>query len=97
MTEPEAAAAHYTTSRGLRDGELIAVYDLGGGTFDVTVLHAGTRRDGERVVTAGGRVLTIAAHGATLAVAARRAYAAAAVVQFDGMHYRRDIGWRGLG
>jgi YVTN family beta-propeller protein len=44
MTEPEAAAAHYTTSRGLRDGELIAVYDLGGGTFDVTVLHAHPRR-----------------------------------------------------
>jgi YVTN family beta-propeller protein len=44
LSEPEAAAAHYTTSRGLRDGELIAVYDLGGGTFDVTVLHAHPRR-----------------------------------------------------
>jgi YVTN family beta-propeller protein len=43
VTEPEAAAAHYAASRQLSDGEIIAVYDLGGGTFDATVLrkHAG--------------------------------------------------------
>ena len=43
ITEPEAAAAHYAASRHLADGEIIAVYDLGGGTFDATVLrkHAG--------------------------------------------------------
>lgn len=39
-TEPEAAAAHYATSRNLPDGRLVAVYDLGGGTFDATVLRA---------------------------------------------------------
>ena len=39
VTEPEAAAAHYTASRQLGDGETIAVYDLGGGTFDATVLR----------------------------------------------------------
>ena len=39
VTEPEAAAAHYATSRQLADGEIIAVYDLGGGTFDATVLR----------------------------------------------------------
>ena len=44
ISEPEAAAMHYTASRGLRHGELVAVYDLGGGTFDVTVLHAHPRR-----------------------------------------------------
>jgi YVTN family beta-propeller protein len=37
-TEPEAAAAHYASTRPLADGEVIAVYDLGGGTFDATVL-----------------------------------------------------------
>ncbi|TQM43158.1 YVTN family beta-propeller protein [Pseudonocardia cypriaca] len=39
VTEPEAAAAHYAASRHLSDGETIAVYDLGGGTFDATVLR----------------------------------------------------------
>ena len=39
VTEPEAAAAHYAASRHLEDGEIIAVYDLGGGTFDATVLR----------------------------------------------------------
>ncbi|MEJ2864546.1 Hsp70 family protein [Actinomycetospora flava] len=43
VTEPVAAAAHYASSHELRDGEVIAVYDLGGGTFDATVLRA---RDG---------------------------------------------------
>ncbi|HTF51021.1 MAG TPA: Hsp70 family protein [Pseudonocardia sp.] len=38
VTEPEAAAAHYAASRELDDGEIVAVYDLGGGTFDATVL-----------------------------------------------------------
>jgi YVTN family beta-propeller protein len=39
VTEPEAAAAHYASSRELADGQVVAVYDLGGGTFDVTVLR----------------------------------------------------------
>ena len=39
VTEPEAAAAHYATSRRLANGEIVAVYDLGGGTFDATVLR----------------------------------------------------------
>jgi YVTN family beta-propeller protein len=39
VTEPEAAAAHYAASRLLTDGQTVAVYDLGGGTFDATVLR----------------------------------------------------------
>ncbi len=39
VTEPEAAAAHYAASRQLTEGDVIAVYDLGGGTFDATVLR----------------------------------------------------------
>jgi phosphoribosylamine---glycine ligase len=52
----------------------------------VLAFHAGTRRDGARLVTAGGRVLTV--------VAADRnaAYAAAEAIQFDGKQFRRDIG-----
>ncbi|MFT7839922.1 Hsp70 family protein [Saccharothrix sp. BKS2] len=40
ITEPEAAATHYSTERRLGNGELVAVYDLGGGTFDTTILRA---------------------------------------------------------
>jgi YVTN family beta-propeller protein len=39
ITEPEAAAAHYAAARHLTDGDTVAVYDLGGGTFDATVLR----------------------------------------------------------
>ncbi|MDT7642065.1 MAG: hypothetical protein QOC83_6353 [Pseudonocardiales bacterium] len=39
ITEPEAAAMHYAATRRLEDGQVVAVYDLGGGTFDVTVLR----------------------------------------------------------
>ncbi|MBV9019493.1 MAG: phosphoribosylamine--glycine ligase, partial [Ktedonobacteraceae bacterium] len=62
----------------------------------VQVFHAGTAlRDGQ-LVTAGGRVLSVAAHGATLRKAVDRAYEAAARIHFEGMHYRRDIAKRGL-
>ncbi|WP_434444119.1 Hsp70 family protein [Lentzea sp. E54] len=40
VTEPEAAATHYAVERRLGEGELVAVYDLGGGTFDTTILRA---------------------------------------------------------
>jgi len=60
------------------------------------VFHAGTKTDGDKVVTAGGRVLNITATGTNLAEAAHKAYEAAAMIKFDGMHYRRDIGARTL-
>jgi phosphoribosylamine--glycine ligase len=60
----------------------------------VTVFHAGTRREGDQVLTSGGRVLTVTAHGKDIDEAAARAYAGVDVLRFDGMHVRRDIGWR---
>jgi phosphoribosylamine---glycine ligase len=58
----------------------------------VTVFHAGTaERDGELVV-AGGRVLNVSATGADLAEARDRAYEAAALIHFEGMQLRSDIG-----
>lgn len=62
----------------------------------VHVFHAGTARREGRVVTAGGRVLSVAAHGRTLEEAVERVHEAARYIAFDGMHYRRDIGKRGL-
>ncbi|HEU4593950.1 MAG TPA: phosphoribosylamine--glycine ligase [Pyrinomonadaceae bacterium] len=57
------------------------------------IFHAGTSRapDGS-LLTAGGRVLGVTATGATLEEALERCYASAAHVNWDGMHYRRDIG-----
>ncbi len=63
---------------------------------DVQVFHAGTALQDGQLVTAGGRVLSVAAHGATLQEAVARAYDAAARIKFEGMHYRRDIARRGL-
>jgi phosphoribosylamine---glycine ligase len=63
---------------------------------DALVFHAGTRRVDGRVVTAGGRVLTVAATGPSLAEARARAYAAVDGIQFEGQHYRRDIAAREL-
>ena len=60
------------------------------------VFHAGTSLRNGRLVTSGGRVLSVTASGETLGSAAERAYQAMEQVHFDGMHYRRDIGYKGL-
>ena len=60
------------------------------------VFHAATRLEGGRVVTAGGRVLCAVGLGEGVAAAQRAAYALADRVKWDGMQYRRDIGWRAL-
>jgi phosphoribosylamine--glycine ligase len=58
----------------------------------VTVFHAGTARDDEgRVVTAGGRVLSVTGVGADLAEARARAYDGVGVIHFEGAHHRTDI------
>ncbi len=62
----------------------------------VQVFHAGTALQDGRLVTAGGRVLSVAAHGSTLQEAVDRAYDAASYIKFAGMHYRKDIAKRGL-
>ena len=60
------------------------------------VFHAGTRRDGDRIVTAGGRVLTVVGRGSSYAAAIDVAYRAASAISFDGMQFRRDIGRKAL-
>lgn len=61
---------------------------------DVKAFHAGTRRQGDGWVTAGGRVLGVCARGDTLPAALDRAHAAAERVRFSGRQLRRDIGSR---
>ncbi|MET9695604.1 phosphoribosylamine--glycine ligase [Streptomyces sp. NPDC006529] len=58
------------------------------------VLHAGTRRDGDAVVSAGGRVLSVTATGSDLAQARERAYKAVARIRLAGSQYRTDIAAR---
>ena len=61
------------------------------GTF---VYHSGTAEDGEgRIVTNGGRVLSVVGTGGDFAAARENAYARVAEITFEDMHYRRDIGW----
>jgi phosphoribosylamine--glycine ligase len=60
------------------------------------VFHAGTKRGALGLETAAGRVLGVTAAGADLASAIDRAYAAVDRIHFDRMHYRRDIGAKGL-
>ena len=58
----------------------------------VTVYHAGTRREGDRLLTAGGRVLSVCGRGGTLLEALDVAYGGVEKIHFDGMWYRSDIG-----
>lgn len=59
---------------------------------DLTVFHAGTKLDGDKLVTAGGRVLGITAVGANLDAAIKRAYEGVDMVSFTDCHFRKDIG-----
>jgi phosphoribosylamine---glycine ligase len=75
-----------------RTGLEIEGLEAAAGRPGVRVYHAGTVTGGDgRPRTAGGRVLAVTALGEGLAAARERAYAAAAVIRFDGVHYRRDI------
>jgi phosphoribosylamine--glycine ligase len=61
-------------------------------TSGVKVLHAGTKRQGDAIVTSGGRVLGVTASAPNLEGALTSAYEVAAKIHFEGMHYRTDIG-----
>lgn len=61
-----------------------------------TVFHAGTRQCSDGTETSGGRVLGVTASSANLPEAITRAYSALSHIHFAGMHYRRDIGGKGL-
>jgi phosphoribosylamine--glycine ligase len=76
----------------VRTGDAIRGIDEAESSRGVRVYHAGTRRQGDQVVTSGGRVLGVAATADRFEDAHALAYAACERVRFDGMQYRRDIG-----
>ena len=77
-------------------GKVVSGLDATKDLEGVVVFHAATAARDGKVVTVGGRVLGVTAHGANLDVAIQRAYEAAPKISFDGMHYRKDIGQRAL-
>ncbi len=66
------------------------------GRDDVVVFHAGTRKDRQRTITAGGRVLGVTGVGKNLNEAIEVSYSAIGNITFNDMHYRKDIGQKGL-
>jgi phosphoribosylamine--glycine ligase len=77
-------------------GRPIAGLDEVSRMADVKVFHGGTKLDGNRVLTDGGRVLGVTALGDTLAGAKKRAYEAVHKITFKGMHFRTDIADKAL-
>jgi phosphoribosylamine--glycine ligase len=78
-----------------QNGQPISGVDEAEALGDVVVFHAGTRQEGDALLTAGGRVLGVTALGDDVGAARARAYQAVERVRFTGAHYRRDIGARG--
>jgi phosphoribosylamine--glycine ligase len=94
--DPRPALCVVATSRGYPGkyptGLPISGLAAADGMEDVKVFHSGTRFEGGKVVTDGGRVLGVTALGRTIGDAQKRAYEALSKIQFEGMHFRRDIG-----
>ena len=77
-------------------GKVISGYDADGDSEDCKIFHAGTRIDGDHVVTNGGRVLCATALGDNVTQAQARAYALVEQVSWEDMYYRKDIGYRAV-
>ncbi len=97
---PNPAVCVVLTSKGYpgkpETGKAIAGVEAAESQGGVKVFHAGTAFDEENLLTAGGRVLGVTASAESLEASIGRAYAAVDKISFPGMHYRRDIGARGL-
>lgn len=77
-------------------GKIISGLEMAQEDPRVAVFHAGTKLEGDRFVTDGGRVLGVTAVDQDLQSAMMHAYEAVNKIHFEGMHYRRDIGLKGL-
>jgi phosphoribosylamine--glycine ligase len=79
-----------------RKGDEIAGLEEAERIDELVVFHAGTAVRGDKIVTGGGRVLGVTALGATVQEAMARAYRGVAAINWDGVHYRRDIGGKAV-
>jgi phosphoribosylamine--glycine ligase len=93
--KPGAAVAVVVASKGYPEtsssGDVITGLDAAEAVEGVHVIHAGTARSGDDLVTAGGRVLAVVATGDSVAAARDAAYAGVAHVEFEGAQHRTDI------
>ena len=81
----------------VRNGDVIhGLDDVARDCPDVAIRFAGVKAQGDQLVTAGGRILTVVATAPAFDMAIARAYEAASKIRFDGMQYRRDIGRKAL-
>jgi phosphoribosylamine--glycine ligase len=97
---PGAAATVIAASGGYpgkyASGKVISGVEPDTTNEDVVIFHAGTAIKDGQFVTAGGRVLAVSAAAADLKTALDRIYERMQTISFEGMQYRRDIGWRAL-
>lgn len=77
-------------------GKAITGLDKASQRPDAQVFHAGTTMKDGRIVTSGGRVLCVTGMGPTIREALEAAYGCVKEISFEGVHYRKDIGWRAL-
>jgi len=77
-------------------GAGIGGVEAAGAVEGVTIFHAGTKADGDRILANGGRVLNVSATGRDLAQARERAYQAIGRIDWPGGFCRSDIAWRAL-
>jgi phosphoribosylamine--glycine ligase len=93
--DPRAAVTVVLASGGYpgkyESGKSISGLEEAAKIEGVQIFHAGTKRDGDEVKTAGGRVLAVTALGSTIERARSRAYEAVSRIRFENCHYRRDI------
>lgn len=98
--KPGAAACVIASSAGYpgayKTGLPMTGLDEAAQLADVQVFHSGSVKQGEELLTAGGRVLGVTAMAETLESALARAYEALGKIHFDGIYFRRDIGHRAL-
>ena len=96
--KPESSVCVVMAAKGYpgsyEKGKMIKGLEEAGALTDVVVFHAGTKTDDNKVLTSGGRVLGVTATGLDAPSAIKKAYAAVEKIQWDGIHYRKDIGHR---
>ena len=97
---PEPAITIVMAAKGYpgayQKGSEIKNLEEAGSASDVTIFHAGTRREGEKILAIGGRVLNITAKGSSVKAAQEKAYNAIDKIEWPEGFCRRDIGWRAI-
>jgi len=97
---PDAALTVVMAAKGYpgnyNKGTVIEGLDAAAQVDGVEIFHAGTKADGNRILSNGGRVLNLCARGKSVRQAQSRAYAAVDLIRWPDGFCRRDIGWRAI-